>query len=182
LSLGSGVLASSLRRLTRPASALFRAGHQPYPASYAGPLAEEPAPGPGFLLPFGHRHSLLGPSCARWGITPPSRSAYQQISRRTPSGLPRSACHRYGRGGRPLNPGDSGALPASQVRPAGTRRLPTAGPCSPACCNPPARVIMTRRHRGFTHVHPSGLPQPVTPGWNGRPWAFPPGFAPHGHP
>ena len=32
---------------------------------------------------------------------------------------------------------------------------------------------MTRRHRGFTHVHPSGLPQPVAPGWNGSPWAFP---------
>ena len=32
---------------------------------------------------------------------------------------------------------------------------------------------MTRRHRGFTHVHPSGLPQPVTPGWDGSPWAFP---------
>ena len=31
-----GVLPSSLRRLTRPASALFRAGQQPYPASYAG--------------------------------------------------------------------------------------------------------------------------------------------------
>ena len=36
LPLGDGVLASSLRRLTRPASALFRAGHEPYPASYAG--------------------------------------------------------------------------------------------------------------------------------------------------
>ena len=36
LSLGSGVLTSSPRRLTRPASALFRAGQQPYPASYAG--------------------------------------------------------------------------------------------------------------------------------------------------
>ena len=21
-------------------------------------------------------------------------------------------------------------------------------------------------------IHPSGLPQPVAPGWNGRPWAF----------
>jgi hypothetical protein len=32
---------------------------------------------------------------------------------------------------------------------------------------------MTRRHRGFTYVHPSGLPQHVTPGWNGSPWALP---------
>ena len=137
------------------------------------PLAEEPASGPGFLLPFGHRHSLPGPSCARWGIPPPSRSAYRQIPRRTPSGLSRSACNRCDRGGRPLNPGDSGALPASQIPPAGTRRLPATGPYSPASCNPPARVLMTRRHRGFTHVHPSGLPQPVSPGWNRSPSAFP---------
>ena len=130
-------------------------------------------PVPGFLLPFGHRHSLLGSSCARWGIQLPSRSAYRQVSRRTPSGLSRSACDRCGRGGRPLNPGDGGALPAGQVRPAGTRRLPAAGPCSPAFCDPPAEVLMTRRHRGFTCVHPSGLPQPVAPGWNGGPWALP---------
>ena len=31
---------------------------------------------PGFLLPFGCRHSLLGPSCSRRGIPPFSRSAY----------------------------------------------------------------------------------------------------------
>jgi hypothetical protein len=31
------------------------------------------------------------------------------------------------------------------------------------CINPSAGVLMTRRHRGFTCVHPSGLPQPVTP-------------------
>ena len=137
---------------------------------------------PGFLLPFGHRHSLVGSSCARWGFTPPSRSACRPLSRRTPSGLSRSACDRYGRGGRPLNPGDSGALPASQARPAGTRRLPAAGPCSPASCNPPARVLMTRRHRGFTHVHPSGLPQPVVPRMEREPLGLSPGFAPCSYP
>ena len=83
-------------------------------------------PVPGFLLPFGHRHSLLGSSCARWGIRLPSRSAYRQISRRTPSGLSRSACDRCGRGGRPLNPGDGGALPASQVR-SGRHPPPSSG-------------------------------------------------------
>ena len=41
------------------------------------------------------------------------------------------------------------------------------------CINPSAGVLMTRRHRGFTCVHPSGLPQPVTPGWNGGPWSIP---------
>ena len=112
-----------------------------------------PAPAGGFGFPHGRPTG---------GHQPPD-----------PSGLSRSACDRYDRGGRPLNPGDSGALPASQIPPAGTRRLPTVGPCSPACCDPPAGVLMTRRHRGFTHVHPSGLPQPVAPGWNRSPWAFP---------
>jgi hypothetical protein len=156
-----------------PRQRSFEPGIRPIRPVMREPLAGEPASGPGFLLPFGHRRSLLGPSCARWGTGPSSRSAYRRASRRTPSGLSRSACDRYDRGGRPLNPGDGGALPASQIRPAGTRRLPTAGPCSPACCNPPAEVLMTRRHRGFTHVHPSGLPQPVAPGWNRSPWAFP---------
>ena len=141
----------------------FEPGIRPIRPVMREPLAGEPASGPGFLLPFGHRRSLLGPSCARWGTGPSSRSAYRRASRRTPSGLSCSACDRCGRGGRPLNPGDGGALPAGQARPAGTRRLPAAGPCSPAFCLPPAEVLMTRRHRGFTCVHPSGLPQPVVP-------------------
>jgi hypothetical protein len=39
--------------------------------------------------------------------------------------------------------------------------------------HPPVRVLMTRHHQGFTFVHPSGLPQPVTPGRNGGPRALP---------
>ena len=165
-----------------PRQRSFEPGSSPIRPVMREPLAGEPASGPGFLLPFGHRHSLLGSSCARWGIRLPSRSAYRRLSRRTPSGLSRSACDRCGRGGRPLNPGDGGALPASQVRPAGTRRLPAAGPCSPAFCHPPAGVLMTRRHRGFTHVHPSGLPQPVVPRVEREPLGLSPGFAPRSHP
>ncbi len=41
---------------------------------------------------------------------------------------------------------------------------------------------MTRHHRGFTCIHPSGLPQPVTLGWNKGPWALSSGFAPRGYP
>ena len=146
-----------------PRQRSFEPGMSPIRPVMREPLTGEPASGPGFLLPFGYRRSLPGPSCARWGTGPSSRSAYRQTGRRTPSGLSCSACDRCGRGGRPLNPGDDGALPAGQVRPAGTRRLPAAGPCSPAFCLPPAEVLMTRRHRGFTCVHPSGLPQPVVP-------------------
>ena len=160
----------------------FEPGSSPIRPVMREPLAGEPAPGPGFLLPFGHRHSLLGPSCARWGTGPSSRSAYRRADGRTPSGLSCSACDRRDRGGRPLNPGDDGALPASQIPPAGTRRLPAAGPCSPAFCSPPARVLMTRRHRGFTHVHPSGLPQPVVPRVEREPLGPSPGSAPCGYP
>jgi hypothetical protein len=61
--IGSGVFGhrhSSQVHLTT--SAPFRAGHpHPYPASYAGLLAEGPAMvRPGFLLPFGCRLLLLG--------------------------------------------------------------------------------------------------------------------------
>jgi len=53
------------------------------------PLAEEPVNGPGFPLPFGCRHSLLGPSCARWGVEPSSRPADRQVA---PAG-PQRGCH-----------------------------------------------------------------------------------------
>lgn len=39
------------------------------------------------------------------------------------------------------------------------RRLPPhSGPPLPRCCIPPAGASLTRRHRGFTGVRPSGLP------------------------
>jgi len=57
---------------------------------------------PGFLLPFGHRRSLLGPSCARCGIAPSSRSAYRRSTRRTATGLSCCTWARPDRAGRPL--------------------------------------------------------------------------------
>ena len=52
--------------------------------------------------------------------------------------------------------------PAALLRPVPTTRwcFPSAGACT------------TRHHRGFTCIHPSGLPRPVTPGWDEGPWAF----------
>ena len=161
----------------------FRPGQPPLSGQLCGNRRRRSQhPVPGFLLPFGRRRSLLGSSCARWGIPPSSRSAYRQATAWTPSGLSRSACVRYDRGGCPLYPGDGGALPAGNDRPAGTRRFPAASPYLPLPASHPAGVLMTRRHRRFTHVHPSGLPQPVTPGWNEESLGTSPGFAPRGYP
>jgi hypothetical protein len=68
----------------------FRSGQKlPYPASYTETTGGGPAICPVFLLPFGHRHSLLGSSISRWRIGPPSRSAYPGITRcQDPSGVP----------------------------------------------------------------------------------------------
>ncbi len=110
----------------------FRPGSSPIRPVMREPLAEEPAPGSRFPAAF------RPPAFAsRVFLRPLGDSAFLTVglpadTSRTPSGLSRSACDRYGRGGRPLNPGDSGALPAGQIPPAGTRRLPAAGPCSPA--------------------------------------------------
>jgi hypothetical protein len=51
----------------------------PYPTSYPGTTgggASEPSQV--FLPPLSRRHSLLGSSCARWGVEPSSRSAYRR--------------------------------------------------------------------------------------------------------
>ena len=106
-----------------------------------------------------HRHSLLGPSCSRWGVRPSSRSAapdhttapgpqrgFHVPHERDTTGVgapytPRRRCP----------PGRHGSLPASACR------FPTASP-APRCNNPSAGLTITRHHQGFTHVHPSGLP------------------------
>jgi hypothetical protein len=57
----------------------FGSGMRPYPASYARRPTEGLVMCPGFLLPFGCRHSLLGSSFPRWGVGPSLRSAYRAI-------------------------------------------------------------------------------------------------------
>ena len=81
---------------------------------------------------------------------------------------------------RQVRPGWAPSVPRGRwcapARPDSSGRHPppcNGRPLSPAGASHRAEVPMTRRHRGFTCVHPSGLPQPVTPGWNRDPWAFP---------
>jgi hypothetical protein len=128
---------------------------------------------PGFLLPFGRRPSLPGSSCARRGIPPPSRSAYRPRHLPDPVGVITFRMHEIRPGWVSSKPRGRWCAPGQQ-RPPGRHLPPSSGrPLSLAAASHRRECIMTRRHRGFTHVHPSGLPQPVTPGWDGSPWAFP---------
>src|ERR1700758_1988302 len=73
---------SVLHRLTRPTSAPFRAGQPPVSDQLCG---THPAEVPATRFPvscrhFGGRPSLLGSSCARWGVAPSSRSVYRRRS------------------------------------------------------------------------------------------------------
>jgi hypothetical protein len=80
------------------------------------------------MASFGRRPSLPGLPAPAGGFRLPHGRPTGRTTCRTPSGLSRSACVRYGRGGCPLFPGDGGAFPAGNDQPAGTCRLPAAGP------------------------------------------------------
>ena len=114
---------------------------------------------PGFPLPFGRRHSLPGSSYARCGIRPSSRSACRTTHHAVPDPNGVIALHtgQTRPGWVPPQPRDGGVLPAGLHCPAGACRFPAASP-APRCRNPSAGSIVTRHHRGFTRVHPSGLP------------------------
>jgi len=59
----------------------FGSGHRPVSGRLCGDRRRRSRHRfvPGFPLPFGHRHSLLGSSCARRGVQPSSRSAHQTM-------------------------------------------------------------------------------------------------------
>jgi hypothetical protein len=111
-------------------------------------------------------------SDSRRGVGPSLRSAYRPEGR-TATGLPRSARMSCDRVGCPLYPEDGGAHPGlSRLL---SRRLPLLGGQSlhPAPTSHPTRYCFTRHQRGFKRFTRPVFPSPVTPGWNGRPWAFP---------
>lgn len=114
---------------------------------------------PGFLLPFGHRHSLLGSSCARWGITPSSRSAYREHLRRPGPHRGCRVAHEQDPTGQgaPLTPGTVvRSRPATILRPAPAafqRPVPTAPLTHP--------IDGGHLHEASSGVH---LRSPITPG------------------
>ena len=103
-------------------------------------------------------------------------------TRRTPSGLSRSACMRCGRGGRPLNPGDGGALPAGQTPP-GRHPPPSSGrPLFSRLTHPTgesANDEASSRIHSRSPVRPSPACDPQA---EREPLGTSPGFAPRGYP
>ncbi len=164
---------SSQAHLT--ASAPFRAGHKArYPAGYP----RRPAGGashhvPVSRLPFGYRHSLLGHPIPAGGLGLPHGRLTGQ--RPDPNGVTTFRTHE-------LRPGWVPSLPRGWRCSSRTERSHSAGACRiycgqslhPAPTSIYAGLNITRHQRGFTRVHPSGLPLACgRPDATGRPWAFP---------
>ena len=105
------------------------------------------------------------PAFASWAILFPLGScAFLTVGRpggcstRTPTGFPRSTRARYDRGGCPLYPEAAVSIRMAVTSTIGACRFSTASH-APRCNNPSAGLGITRHHREFTHVHPSGLPR-----------------------
>jgi hypothetical protein len=62
----------------------------------------------------------------------------------------------------PSMPRGGGVHAAGQVPPAAACRFPAASP-APRSDIPPPGLTLTRRHQGFAHAHPSGLPLTCDP-------------------
>ena len=103
---------------------------------------------------------------------PHGRPTGPMFPTRTPTGFPRSTRARYDRGGCSLYPEAAVSFRMAVTSTIGACRFSAASP-APRCNDPSAGLGITRHHREFTHVHPSGLPLPVASGWNGNPWVTP---------
>ena len=96
---------------------------------------------------------------------------------RTPTGFPRSTRVRHDRGGCPLNSGTamlSRLTMGIQPAPAASQR-PVLHPAGTTHRRGSRLRSIIRGSLAFTRPV---FPLPVTPGWNGSPWASPPGFTP----
>jgi hypothetical protein len=147
----------------------------------SGQLSRTPRRGPAITpwFPVAFRPPAFASwsSCARRGAGPSLRSAYRSCCQgRTPTGLPRSARVSYGRGGCPLYPGDCGARTAGRSSPAAARRLAAARPCTPVQQPTTGGFLSRGIIKGFTVVHPSGLPLACSPRVEREPSGFFPGL------
>ena len=128
---------------------------------------------PGFLSPFGRRHSLLGPSCSRRGLGLPHGRPTGPARSPDPDGVSTFRTRETRPGWVPPLPRGGGVHPAGQMPPAGACRFSAASP-APRYCIPSPGLILTRHQRGFTRVHPSGLPLACGPRMERGPLGFSP--------
>lgn len=122
-----------------------------------GPRRRRRAAALGFPLPFGHRHWLVGhPVPAPELGLPYGRLTPPMTNRRGPDEISTFRTCEIDRGGCPLYSGT-----AVLTQPTAALRLPPAASQRPVLHPSVAshlRGFRCRSIRGFTHVHPSGLP------------------------
>ena len=88
---------------------------------------------------------------------------------------------RYGRRGRPLYPGDGGAHTTGDYYPAAACRITAAKSLHPGPTSIHPRLTFTRHQRGFSFIHPPGLPLTLCPRMERAPLGFSPSFTPRRH-
>ena len=167
LPFGSGGLISiSVQRLTCPRQRPFGPSHQGwYPASYPRRPAEGPTMSPRFPVAFRPPAFASWASCSRRGVPLPSRSAYQAASAWTRRGFHVPHIRVTAGLGALFTPRPSGAHTTGPIPPAAARPLfQGPGPITPVLI-PSPELSITRRHQGFTRVHPPGLPPRLVIPW-----------------
>ena len=117
-------------------------------------IQERPAEGPainapGFPLPFGCQHSLLGHPIPAGGLGLP-HGRLTGPETRTLTGLPRSTRTSCDRDGCLLYPEDGDAHPTDLHSPAGACRFPAASPYTPLLHPTWRGRLFTRHQRRFT--------------------------------
>jgi hypothetical protein len=185
LPFGSGGSDRIASKAHLPTSAPFRVrAAARYPAGYAGQPAEELGSCPGFPSPYGAPAFASWASCSRQRPGPSLPPAYRRrlTALPDPDGV---STFRM----RELRPGWVPPRPRGQRCSRGQRRSarpplavpPRLGPAPWRSSHLPGPWV-TRHQRGFTHVHPSGLPLACAPGWDGRASASAPSSAPRSYP
>ncbi len=190
----SGPFAATSRRLTCPSVPVFSSSspHRspdrvstlsgpgtcvPYPASYPGRPAEEPAILSRFPAAFRLPAFASRSSDSRWGIGPSLRSAYR------PMAGPRRGYHV------PHARAATGVGAPSTPRTAVLSRLKSSPWPAPAASQRPVlaprsnipsnEVPLHEASTGVQAIHPSGLPLACSPPMEREPLGSPPSFEPH---
>jgi hypothetical protein len=155
----------------------------PYPASYPGRPAEAPAMTSQFPVAFratGIRFLAILCPLGSWAFLAVGLPA--PVARPDPDGVVTFRAHE-------LRPGWVPSLPRGLRCPHGRQVIPGrhTPPCSGQSLYPRSAthhrgLLITRHHRGFTVVHPSGLPLACSPqGGTGALGLLPPSFTPRRH-